>query len=138
MDSRKIVKIGNSYYINIPSDVAQALEIMNGDRMNVSFIPGYGTFNTLVRGADKIPVNPESVDRLQRAADAIRWQLERKAKDLGDNFISNLMNRLIPTIATSGIFDLKRKVDELEKQVEESNKTKGRLTLVRKSKRRTQ
>lgn len=138
MDTRKVIKIEDSYYINIPSDVAQSLKIMKGDRLKIGYISGCGIFITLDQGADKIPVNPESVDRLQRAADAIRWQLERKAKDLGDKFISDLMNRLIPTIATSGIFDLKARVDKLETKAEVSDRGRGKLVLLHKKKRNTQ
>lgn len=135
MDSRKVIKIEDSYYINIPSGVAQALEIMKGDRLKVSYIPGCGIFITLDQGADKIPVNLESVDRFKRAADTILLRVERKAKDLGDNFISDLWGRLIPAIATSGIFDLKARVEKLETKSEVSDQRRGKLVLLHKKKR---
>lgn len=138
MYSRKVIKIEDSYYINIPSEIRKALGIQKGEDMKIGYLTGSGIFITQAQGADKIPVNPESVDRLQRAADAIRWQLERKAKDLGDKFISDLMNRLIPTIATSGIFDLKARVDKLETKAEVSGRGRGRLVLVHKKKRSTE
>ena len=138
MDSRKVIKIEDSYYINIPSGVAQALGIMKGDRLKISYLLGCGIFISLDQGADKFHFNLESVDRFQRATDAGCLQLERTAKVLGDNFISDLWSRLMPAIATSGIFDLKSKMEKLEKQVEESNKGKGRLTLVHKSRGRAQ
>ena len=135
MDSRKVIKIHNSNYINIPLDVAQALEIMKGDRLKVSYVAGWGILITPDRGADKVPVNFEGVERLQRAADAIGRQLERKARDLGDNFISDLWGRLIPAIATSGIFDLKARVEKLETQPEGSDQRRGKIHLVKKGKR---
>lgn len=138
MDSRKVVKIEESYYINIPLDVAQAMEIIKGDRLKISYIPGCGIFITQARGADKIPVNLESVDRLQRAADAMRCQLERKARELGDNFISNLWAKLIPGIAASGIFDLKARVEKLEIKNEVSDQRRGKLVLLHKKKRITE
>ena len=138
MQSRKVVKIKESFYINIPSDVAQALEIMKGDRLKVSYIPGCGIFITQAQGADKIPVNLESVDTLNRAADAIRCQLERKARELGDNFISNLWGRLVPVIAGSGIFELKARVEKLEMKSKVSNQRRGKLVLLHKKKRGTQ
>jgi hypothetical protein len=138
MDSRKVIKIKDSFYFNIPLEISKALEIMKGDRLNISYIPGCGLLITLDQGADKIPVNLESVDRLQRAADAIRCQLERKAKDLGDNFISDLWGRLIPAIATSGIFDLKARVEKLETKSEVSDQRRGKLVLLHKKKRSTQ
>lgn len=133
MDSRKVVRIGESYYINIPLEISKALGIMKGDRLKVSYLPGCGIFITLDQGADKIPVNLQSVDRLQRAADSIYEQLKGRLKDLDSNFISGLHLRIIDDLVRSGIFDLMARVEKVEKQVEETNKGKGRLTLVRKS-----
>ena len=138
MDSRKVIKIEDSYYINIPLEISQALGIVKGDRLRIVHVPGSGILITQAQGAGKVSVNLQSIDRLQRAADAIRCQLERKARELGDNFISDLWGRLIPAIAASGIFDLKARVEKLETKVESSDQRRGKLVLLHKKKRSTQ
>jgi len=135
MERRKVIKIGNSKYINLPSEISEAMGVKEGDKLYILHVLGYGIFIPQAQGADKLPINLESIDRLKRAADTIYWQLERKLKDLDSNFISNLHASIIKDITRLGIFELKSQVEKLEKQVEESNKTKGRLTLVRKGRR---
>jgi len=132
MDSRKVVKIKDSYYINIPSDVAQALGIVKGDKLWITPLIGLGLLITQAQGVGKVSMNPEGMDRLKKVADTIYWQLEGKLKNLGSNFISNLQARIISDMVRSGIFNLKARVEKVEKRVEESNRGKGRLTLVRK------
>jgi hypothetical protein len=135
MTSRKVVKIKESFYVNIPLEISKGLGIVKGDKLRISPLVGLGLLITLEQGADKIPVNLESVDRLQRAADFIYEQLKDRLKDLDSNFISGLHLRIIDDLVRSGIFDLKARVEKVEKRVEESNKGKGRLTLVPKGRR---
>jgi bifunctional DNA-binding transcriptional regulator/antitoxin component of YhaV-PrlF toxin-antitoxin module len=114
MDSRKVIKIKKSHYINIPSEISQALGIVKGDRLKIIHLPGSGILITLDQGAGKVSVNLQSIDRLQRAADAIYSQLEGRVKDLGLNFISNLQARIVSDLAVSGLLDLKARVDKIE------------------------
>jgi len=135
MDSRKVIKIKDSYYINIPLEVFKALEIVKGDKLRITHLIGLGLLITQAQGVGKVSVNLESVDRLQRAADSIYQQLERKLKDLESNFISNLQARLIPDLARSGIFDLKARVEKIETRVGVSDRRRGKLVLLDKKKR---
>jgi hypothetical protein len=134
MDFRRVVKIKNSYYINIPRVVCEALEIRAGERLKVGYLPGSGMFITQERGADKIPVNPKSVEGIQRAADSIYSEVARKLKLLEDLSISNYHTAMIKEISRLGIFELQRKVDRLEKRAVESSRGKGKLTLIRERK----
>jgi antitoxin component of MazEF toxin-antitoxin module len=138
MDSRKVIKIENSYYINIPSGVAQALEIMKGDRLEVSYIPGCGILISRAQGAGKVLVNLQSIERLERAADAVYSQLERRVKDLSLNFLSNLQARIVSDMARSGVFDLKARVEKLETKAEVSDRGRGKVLLLHKKKGNTQ
>jgi predicted transcriptional regulator YheO len=138
MDSRKVIKIKDSYYINIPLEVFKALEIVKGDKLRITHLIGLGLLITQAQGVGKVSVNLESVDRLQRAADSIYQQLERKLKDLEANFISNLQARLIPDLARSGIFDLKARVEKIETRVGVSDRRRGKLVLLDKKKKSDQ
>jgi len=137
MDSRKVIKIKESYYINIPSEAVQALGIVKGDRLKIINIPGSGLLVTQIQGAGKVSVDLQSIGSLQKVGDSIYSQLERRVKDLESNFLSNLHASIIKDLVKIGVFDLKREVEGVKKQVEESNKGRGRLTLVHKSKRNT-
>jgi hypothetical protein len=138
MDSRKVIKIKDSHYINIPLEVSKAMGIVKGDKLRITPLVGLGVLVTQAQGVGKVSVNLESIDRLQRAADSIYSQLERKLKNLESNFISNLQARLIPAIATSGIFDLKARVEKLEMKPEASDQRRGRVILLHKKKRSPQ
>jgi len=138
MDSRKVIKIQDSYYINIPSETSQALGIVKGDRLKVIPLPGLGILITQNQGAAKVSVNLESMERLQGAADQIYSNLERELKDLGLNFISNLQAHIISDLATSGLLDLKSRVEKLEKKPETSDQRRGKVILLHKNKKRAE
>jgi len=138
MDSRKVIKIKESYYINIPSEISKALGIVKGDRLKVIHLPGSGFLITQTQGAAKVSVNLQSIERLQRAADSIYSDLQRRLKDLDQNFISNLHARIISDLACSGIFDLKARVEKLETKPERSDQKPGKVIPLNKKKRSAQ
>ena len=138
MDSRKVVKIKDSYYINIPLEISQALGIVKGAKLRITHIIGLGLLITQAQGAGKVSVNLESVDRFQRACDFIYEQLKGKLKDLDSNFISGLHLRLVGDLVRSGIFDLKARVEKLETKSEVSDQGRGKLVLLNKKKRTPQ
>ena len=80
METRKVVKIRSSYFINIPAAIVEDLKIEKGDSLRVGNLPGYGIIITRDKGLDKISVKLESVARLQTAADNIFSELKRKAR----------------------------------------------------------
>lgn len=137
MDSRKVIKIKDSYYINIPLDVAQALGMVKGDKLRITPLIGLGLLITQSQGVGKVSVNLESIDRLQRAADFIYEQLKGRLKDLDSNFISGLHLRIIDDLVRSGIFELKARVEKLEKKSEVSDQRGGKVLLLNKKKRNT-
>lgn len=135
MDSRKVIKIKDSFYFNIPLEISKALGIVKGDRLRITPLVGLGLLITRAQGAGKVSVNLESVDRLQRAADFIYEQLKGRLKDLDLNFISGLHLRIIDDLVRSGIFDLKARVEKLETKSEVSDQRRGKLVLLHKKKR---
>jgi hypothetical protein len=138
MDSRKVIKVKDSYYINIPLEVSKALGIMKGEKLRVTHIIGLGLLITQAQGAGRVSVNLESIDRIQRAADFIYEQLKGRLKDLDSNFISGLHLRLVGDLVRSGIFDLKARVEKLETKSEVSDQTPGKVVLLHKKKRSPQ
>jgi bifunctional DNA-binding transcriptional regulator/antitoxin component of YhaV-PrlF toxin-antitoxin module len=137
MDLRRVIKIKGSYYVNIPLEICDALEIKPGDRLKIGYLAGSGIFITQLKGADKIPISSKSVEEIQKAADFIYFQLARKLKLLEENSISNYHTAMIKEISRLGIFELQRKVDRLEKRSVEVNKVKGQLVLIRQHKKST-
>jgi bifunctional DNA-binding transcriptional regulator/antitoxin component of YhaV-PrlF toxin-antitoxin module len=132
MESRKVIRNKKSYYINIPLEISKALGIVKGDRLKIIHLPGNGILITLDKGAGKVSVNLQSIDRLQRAADAIYSQLEGRVKDLGLNFISNLQARIVSDLAVSGLLDLKARVEKIETKQEVSNQRRAKIHLLKK------
>ena len=138
MDSRKVIKVKDSYYINIPLEISEALGIVKGAKLRITHVIGLGLLITQAQGASKVSVNLESIDRLRRAADFIYEQLEGRLKDLDSNFISGLHLRIIDDLVRSGIFDLKSRVEKLETKSEVSDQGRGKLVLLHKKKRSPQ
>lgn len=134
MDFRKVIQIRGTSYISIPKEICKALEIRTGERLKVSYVTGTGIFITQLKGADKIPIEPGSIDGLKKAAELIYSRLESKLKVLEDRSISDYHTAMVKEISRLGIFELKQKVDRLEKQSIKVEKVKGQLVLMRQHK----
>lgn len=134
MDFRKVIRNKTGFYINIPVDIARALEIKGGERLRVSYVTGIGIFITQAVGSDRTPIKPKSIEGLQKAADFIISQAEMKLKNLEANSVSSYYTSMIANISRLGIFKIQREVDGLLKREEKANQEKGKLTLVRQRK----
>ena len=137
MDFRKVVSMSGTFYVSIPSEVCKALDIKAGEKLKVSYVTGQGIFITQAKGADKIPIDPRSLEGLKKAADFILSQTEKKLKELESKSITDYFTSMIEHISRLGIFELKKRVDRLDRLAVESNIEKGKLTLVREHKKRT-
>jgi len=135
MESRKVMKIRNSYFINIPLEVSKALGIVKGDRLRINHLPGLGVLLTQAQGADQVPTFKVDIDRLQRAADFIYEQLKGRLRDLDSNFITGLHFRIIDDLVRSGIFELKARVEKLESKSEVPNHSRAKILPLHKKKR---
>ena len=130
MDFRKVIKIKNSYYINIPHDVYEAMEVQAGERLKISHAEDSGTIIIQKHGAGEISLKPKNIEELKRAADFIYSRAAKKLKLLEERSISDYHTAMFKEISKLGIFELQRKVDGLEKRVGENKKGRGKLTLI--------
>ena len=137
MDTRRVIRNKTGFYINIPLDICRALEIKKGEHLKVSYVTGVGIFITQLSGADKIPISPKSIEGLKKSADFIVSQTETRLKQIEANSITSYYTSMIEHISRLGIFELKKRVDRMERLAVESNIEKGRLTLVREHKRKS-
>jgi len=117
METRKVVKIRSSYFINIPAAIIEELKIEKGDSLRVGSLPGYGILITSGKAVSKISVQLEGVARLQAAADSIFSELRRKARSLEKSFTFNVGNRIIGELLRTGWFDPKIDVEEVKSRV---------------------
>lgn len=132
METRKVIKIRNSYFINIPSEISEELKIDKGDSLKVGYLSGYGILITKEKGTSKLPVALDSAERLQRLADDIFSDMRRKAKSFEASFTFNMMNRLLGELFKSGLFDLKAKVQDLEEKIKTLNPGRGKIVMLKK------
>jgi len=137
MDTRRAIKNKGGLYVNIPLDIVRALEIKPGERLKVSYVSGMGIFITQLKGADKIPTLPRSVEGLQKAADFIVSQTENRLKQIEANSISSYYTSMIEKLSRLGIFEMEKRVRRLERLSVESNLEKGKLILIREHKKKT-
>ena len=134
MEIRKVVKIRSSYFINIPAVIVEDLKIEKGDSLRVGNLPGYGIIITRNKGVDKISVNLESVETLQRTADNVYSELKRKAKSLENIFVFNVGSRIIGELLNTGWFDPKIGIEEVKSRTEAREMKRLKIVLPFKKK----
>jgi hypothetical protein len=134
MQSRKVIKINKCFYVNIPLEISGERKIEKGDSLKIRDIPGQGILITQAQGIEKVSVNLDSIETLKRAAYEIITETKKELRTVRSSFTSEILRSLVGELVRCGLFDLRARVDKLEKQVEESDKGKDRLTLVRKGK----
>ena len=130
MDIRKVVKIRSSYFINLPSSIVEDLKIEKGDSLRVGHLPGYGIIITRNEGVDKISIDLESVEKIQRTADTVYSELKRKAKSLENSFVFNIGNRILGELIKTGWFDPKIGIEEVQSRIEKGKEGRVKLTLL--------
>ena len=138
METRKVIKIRNSYYINIPSEISEGMGIDKGDSLKVGYLSGYGILMTRDREVSEASVTLDGIERLQRTADNIFSDLRRKARSFEASFTFNIMNRLIGELMKTGLIDLKGRVEKLETKPEAFDQGRGKVILLHKKKGSTQ
>jgi len=134
MELRTVISIRGTRYVSIPKDICKALEIKPGEKLKVSYVTGTGIFLTQVRGADRAPMEPGSVEGLKKAIDVMLSEAAKKLKSLESNLVSNYCTSMIQQVTRLGIFELQRKVDLLIEKDAKRCSEKGALTLVRERK----
>lgn len=135
MRTRKIIEVRESQYINIPKDVREALNTKRGERMSVEYMPSVGLVITQLKGADRIPIKGRTMADLQKEADFICFSAEKKLKKMVLDQIDNFHGLMMKDIVKLGIFELKVRVDELEKEAKKIKTGRAKLRLVHQRKR---
>lgn len=135
MRTRKIIEVRNSQYVNIPREIREALNTKKGERLNVGYAPGVGIVMTQLKGADKIPARSKVIEELQREADFVYSSVTKKLRKMKDGQIESFHSLMMKEFAKLGIFDLKSRVDGLEKEAEKIKMGRGKLSLVGQRKR---
>ncbi len=130
METRKVIKIKNSFYINIPAEIAERWGIEKGDSWLVGQLPGYGILISRSGATDRGPSALDSEDRLYRCADDIFSDLRRKAKALEGSFTFNIMNRLIGEVVRSRVFGTKEEIIELVSRAMIENQERDEVGLL--------
>ena len=120
----------SSYFINIPSSIVEDLKIEKGDTLRVGNLPGYGIIITRNEGVDKISVDLESVERIQRTAEAAFSELKRKIRSLENSFVFNIGNRIVGELVKTGWFDPKIGIEEVKTRVGKLERRSVALVLV--------
>lgn len=118
MEARKLIKIKNSLFINIPMEIVEGLKLQRGDVLWVAHVPGYGIGVTKDKNSSKVSVRVAGGDRIKIVADDAYAELKRKAKMLERSFITNIMTRFIGEAVKSGLFDVESRVRELIERAE--------------------
>jgi antitoxin component of MazEF toxin-antitoxin module len=135
MRTRKIVQIRGSHYVNIPKEVCEALDTEKGERVNVSYVPGVGIVISQLRGADRSPIKGRSVEDFRKEVDYICKKAERELKKKVAARVENFHGLMMKEFVKLGVFDLKSRVDGLEKEAEKIKRGRGKLSLVGQRKR---
>lgn len=134
MEARKVMKIKNSFFINIPSSVVEGLKLEKGDVLWIGYRSGYGVVMAKEKNSSKISAGIAGIDRIRIIGDEVAAELRRKAKVLENSFHTNIFNRLLGSHLEKRLLDVERKVGELEGKTETLPKDKRVIRRLVKSK----
>ncbi|GAI59787.1 unnamed protein product [marine sediment metagenome] len=113
METRKVIKIKNSLYINIPAEIAERWGIEKGDSWIVGHLPDYGILISRSGAIDRAPSALDIEDRLYRCADNIFSELRRKARAIEASLFFNIMSGLIGEVVKSRVPYSKEEITEI-------------------------
>ena len=130
MRTRKVIEVRNSQYINIPREIREALDIKKGERLSIGYAPGVGIVITQLKGADRIPARSKVIEELQKEADYVYSSVIKKLRKARDSQVGDFHTLMMREFVKLGVFDLKSRVDGLEKEAEKRKVGRGNLALV--------
>lgn len=112
MEARKVIKIKNSLFINIPVSMAEELKLRKGDVLWVGKLSKDAIIVTKSKNAGKIEAGVAGIDRIKTVCEHEWRELLRKSKALQNSFCNNALLRLQGELMTSGLLDLKGMVKD--------------------------
>jgi hypothetical protein len=108
MESRSVIKMRNSFYICLPSSMAEALEIKRGDRCRFLLLPGYGILLRKEGMDGKFPAPLEAIANLKEAADEIVHEARRKIRGMVNQCVFHVYEKFFGLLIKDGVIDFKK------------------------------
>jgi uncharacterized Zn finger protein len=108
METRKVISIKSSLFINIPASIAEELKLKKGDVLWVGKLSKDGLIVTKSKSTGKVEAGVAGIDRIRAVGEEVFSELRKKSKALENSFINNIMLRLTGVSMHAGVSDLKR------------------------------
>ena len=134
MEARRVVKIRNSYFINLPVSVVKGLKIEKGDVLWIGDLSGDGVIVTKSKDRNKVAASVAGVDRIKIATEEGLSLLRRSAKSLERSFFNNFVLRMTGVGVEGELFSMKSRIEELEGKTVSLSKGVGGMRRFVKSK----
>ena len=93
-ESRKVIKIHNSFFVGLPSVICEELKIGKGDRCKFLLLPGFGLLVQKEGDGQREPIPLEGLANLHEEADQIFHETRRKIRGLQNQAIDIIWMRL--------------------------------------------
>ena len=116
MEARRVVKIGNSLYMNLPVSIVEKLKVKQGDVLWIGFHPGHGAIISKGGNLGRVASGIASTDNIKIAADEAFAELRRKAKALQNSVLNAIIQTLTGETVKQVLIDLQNKRLELKKK----------------------
>ena len=112
METRKVIHIKSSLFINIPSSIAGELKIKKGDVLWVGKISKDSLIITKSKTSGKVEAMGAGVDRIKAVAEEELLKIRRSAKAFERMFLNNILNSLMGVNFDATTSELKRVVTD--------------------------
>ena len=106
MQSRSVIKKGNSLYLCLPSSMIEALGIERGDRCQLLLLPGYGMLLRKEGSENRFPAPFEAIANLQQAADEIVHEAVRKVKGMENQVVFHIWEKIFGLCLKDGLVNI--------------------------------
>lgn len=116
MEARKILKIGNSLYVNIPPSVVEKFRVKRGDVVWIGYHPGNGAIISKGRNLGRVAAGVACIDDIKVAADEAFAEVRRKVKSLERGAVNTILTTLMGEKVKRTLVDLQDKKLELSKK----------------------
>ena len=106
MESRSVIRNGNSLFICLPFSMVEALEIEKGDRCQFLLLPGYGILLRKDGNDNRFPAPLEAIANLQQAADEIVHDVVRKMKGMENQVVFHIWEKIFGLCLKDGLINI--------------------------------
>lgn len=99
MEARKVMKIRNSFFFNIPSSMAEELKLKKGDVLWIEKASRDGLILSKFKDSSKLFAGVASIERIKAVGEEVYGEVRRKLRSLENTAINNVMQRLLCEVA---------------------------------------